>query len=354
MNLIDIYIQEVTRRLSEKTRDDIAMELRSTIEDMLPDDYSEEDVKKALEKLGDPAVLANEYRDRPAYLIGPAFYELYMTTMKMVLPLALGIGLAIYFMVSFADWTGEGGIGKLMSLLFGESIWAAMNIFIQVFFWITLLFFILERSGVPPACMRKTGERWKPEDLKDIVYIPKKKAIPKAEAVASFVWTVIWGFIYFNSDRFIGAYEKNNVNDYEFIVPVFNQEVLLSYWPVIVLFIGTEIGLAVFKYMSGQWTNKLAIFNTIYNLFSIILSIVILTNADLVSSTFLTYMIDLLNGTPAAAERIMNWIIGGTIAIIIITAGIAIYDGFRKARIKNDTGIGYSEKTTAEKKSTRH
>ena len=40
MNLIDIYIQEVTRRLPEKSRDDIALELRSTIEDMLPENYT--------------------------------------------------------------------------------------------------------------------------------------------------------------------------------------------------------------------------------------------------------------------------------------------------------------------------
>ena len=48
MNLIEVYIQEVTRRLPEKSREDIALELRSTIEDMLPDDYNEEDVKLVL------------------------------------------------------------------------------------------------------------------------------------------------------------------------------------------------------------------------------------------------------------------------------------------------------------------
>ena len=64
MNLIEIYIQEVTRRLPEKSREDIALELRSTIEDMLPDDYSEEDVKSVLEKLGNPAALASGYRDQ--------------------------------------------------------------------------------------------------------------------------------------------------------------------------------------------------------------------------------------------------------------------------------------------------
>jgi len=52
MELIEVYIQEVTRRLPEKMRRDIAMELRSNIEDMLPDDYSKDDVKQELKNSG--------------------------------------------------------------------------------------------------------------------------------------------------------------------------------------------------------------------------------------------------------------------------------------------------------------
>lgn len=53
MNLIDLYIQEVAKRLPEKNSEDITLELRSTIEDMLPEDYSEEDVKSVLKKIGE-------------------------------------------------------------------------------------------------------------------------------------------------------------------------------------------------------------------------------------------------------------------------------------------------------------
>jgi len=78
MRIIDLYIQEVTRRLPEKSREDIALELRSTIEDMLPDDYSEEDVKPVLEKMGNPAILASGYLDRPMHLIGPRYFDVYI------------------------------------------------------------------------------------------------------------------------------------------------------------------------------------------------------------------------------------------------------------------------------------
>ena len=96
MKLIEVYIQEVTRRLPEKNREDIALELRSTIEDMLPDDYREEDVKSVLEKLGNPAILASGYRDQPMYLIGPRYFDVYSRGFNKLL--ATG---------SYIDWYGN-------------------------------------------------------------------------------------------------------------------------------------------------------------------------------------------------------------------------------------------------------
>jgi hypothetical protein len=93
MKLIELYIQEVTRRLPEKNRADIALELQSTIEDMLPEDHTEQDVKAVLLKLGDPVTLASGYRDRPMHLIGPRYYDVYINLLKMILPIAAVISL---------------------------------------------------------------------------------------------------------------------------------------------------------------------------------------------------------------------------------------------------------------------
>lgn len=45
MDLIELYIQEVIRRLPEKDRHEVALALQSKIEDKLPDGYTEQDVK---------------------------------------------------------------------------------------------------------------------------------------------------------------------------------------------------------------------------------------------------------------------------------------------------------------------
>ena len=89
MKLIDIYIQEVTRRLPDKIRTDIDLELRSTIEDMLPENFGEDDVKEVLNQLGNPVVLANGYKDQPMYLIGPRYFDVYISLIKMILPIAV-------------------------------------------------------------------------------------------------------------------------------------------------------------------------------------------------------------------------------------------------------------------------
>src|SRR5690606_39352035 len=107
MNLIDLYIGEVTRRLPEKNRQDIALELRSAIEDMLPEDPSEQDVKEVLAEMGNPAVLASGYRDKPMHLIGPRYFDLYISLLKLILPIAITVTLIVVIVVAIFTNSGE-------------------------------------------------------------------------------------------------------------------------------------------------------------------------------------------------------------------------------------------------------
>jgi hypothetical protein len=134
MELIELYIQEVTRRLPEKNRADIALELQSTIEDMLPDDHTEQDVKAVLLKLGDPVTLAGGYRDRPMHLIGPRYYDVYISLLKMILPIAAVISLiALVGDNPFRD-TGNTVMEAILKII-GKGISSIISTGIQVFFW---------------------------------------------------------------------------------------------------------------------------------------------------------------------------------------------------------------------------
>ncbi|NMD69650.1 hypothetical protein HHO41_05070 [Bacillus sp. DNRA2] len=330
MDLIEIYIQEVTRRLPEKNREDIALELRSTIEDMLSDDFTEEDVKKVLEKLGNPASLASGYLDRPMHLIGPRYFDLYVSLLKLILPIA-GVIAAISMIASHLfSYNGEEAILSIIIKVFSEGIGILIEVGIQVAFWLTFTFAIIERcdKGKDSEPLTMNYTKWTPDDLKNVTYIPKKRLIPKGEVYFSLIWTAIWATVYFNANQLLGIY-VNEGNGLEFVTPALNQEVLLSYWPFVVLVIGLEIVLALFKLIKGQWSLNLAIFNTIYEIIATVITIVVIINPNLFQPDFTSYMADLFSIT---VEQFTNRVISGVILMFVLFGGINAFDGFRKAR----------------------
>ncbi|WP_099353798.1 HAAS signaling domain-containing protein [Fredinandcohnia onubensis] len=333
MNLIDIYVQEVTRRLTEKNRKDIALELQSTIEDMLPDDYNEEDVKNALEKLGSPAKLASGYLDRPMHLIGPRYFDVYVTLLKMIIPIAAVISLIAIIPEYFLGQQDEETIINMVLDIVGFGIWRMIEVSIQTFFWLTIVFAIIERTDKSKDDQPLTAslKKWTPDDLKNITYIPKKKAISKFEVFGGLLWTAIWATLYFKADQLLGVYEGGK-DGLEFVIPALNQDILLSFWPIVLVVIIAEIALAIYKLIKGQWTKALAISNAAVELIGAIVFIVIFLYPNIINPGFITYMTeDLFTMNP---DHFNSRMIIGVIIILIVSAAINIYDGFRKARIR--------------------
>jgi hypothetical protein len=331
MNLIEIYIQEVTRRVPEKSREDIALELRSTIEDMLPEDYTKEEIKLVLEKLGNPAMLASGYRDQPMYLIGPRYFDLYVTLLKMILPIAISIGLIVMIAEYFISHGGGETVIQVVITIMGKGIGTIIDVGIQTFFWLTVVFAILERADKKNDMhpLSSSLKKWTPDDLKNIPFIPKKKIISKLEVFGYLFWTAIWATLYFYANHLVGIYEGNG-NRLEFVTPVLNQEVLVSNWPIVLVVIGLEIALALYKFIKGQWTKQVAVFNTVTELIGALVFLVIISNPNLLHQEFIAYMTDLFT---INAEQLKRWIVGGVISIYVVFAVFNVFDGFRKSRI---------------------
>ncbi|MEI4769113.1 hypothetical protein WAX74_05485 [Psychrobacillus sp. FJAT-51614] len=330
MHLIDIYIQEVTRRLPEKNQD-IALELRSTIEDMLPENYTELDVKEILTKLGNPVTLASGYLDRPMHLIGPIYFDAYVTLLKMILPIMTVIVLVIVSIENILSFKGNEAIIDILLDIMGEGIWGVINAAIQTFFWITLVFAVLERTDISKESVSlNTGfKKWTPDDLKEIPVISKKRKISNVEIFGSIVMIAIFTVVYFNAVHLVGVYE-NVQGELQFVTPFFNQEVLQSYWFIVVLAIVVEMFLVFYKFMGGQWTKKVAILNLIRNIVSTIVCIIIFTNSHLINENFITYFEELFNITMDIKGPFMV----GIILLFVVFAVIDVIQGFRKAYTK--------------------
>ena len=329
MERIDIYIQEVTRRLPEKSRGDIEMELRSTILDMMPDAYKEADVDIALTQLGEPAKLANQYRDRQNFLIGPKFFESYITILKISLSIAVLVSLIVTVVDQVIKFTDditllEAGISFITKII-GIIIQALMN----VFSWVTIIFALLDRI-VDDAPLKT--KKWTPEDLKHITPIEQKKQITKAEVFFGLFWTAIWATLYFKASELLGIYEKSEAdNKLTFVEPLFNNDVLISFWPIVAVFMVIEIGLILYKWMVGRWTNNIAILNLIHHIAAFIFILVFINQENLFNMEFIQYLGDLFTVEQANIQNLWNKGIYGIVLIIFITSILDSIGGFRKA-----------------------
>lgn len=335
MERIELYIYEVTRRLPEKSRTDIEMELRSTILDMMPDDYKEDDVDAALTQLGDPTKLANQYRERPNYLIGPMFFDSYITILKMVASIAVLVNLIVLVIQQVTIFTVDttfidSGISMIINLI-GQSI----EVLTHVFFWVTIIFVIVERVLDDKSKASMKSKPWKPDDLKHVIPVEKKKRISKPETFLELLGVIVWATFYFKASDFIGIYEKVEPSDkLHFVAPLFNREVLLALWPIMGVLIAFQIGLIVYKWIVGRWTNRMAIWNMIYHIALVIFTLVFINQANLFSIEFIRYTGELFDA-PNETLLLSWWnnSIWGFVLVFIIISVVDIFSGFRKAKI---------------------
>ncbi|KGR75592.1 hypothetical protein [Ureibacillus sinduriensis] len=329
MDLIDVYIYEVTRRLPIKNREDIGLELKSTIEDMLPDGYTEEDVKVALGELGNPAILASGYNERPMHLIGPKYFDIYVSLLKMIVPIAAVISFIVVLTKYIVEFDKGDTVLNVGIVVLGEGIWSVIHVFMQVFFWLTLTFVILERTDQSKDKLPRTMSfnKWTPEDLENIPYVPKERMITKGYVFASLLWTSIWGTVYFNADHLVGVY-KNSGGGLEFIMPAFNQHVMDSFGPVIIVVLGLEIVFALILFINNEWTKKLAILNTVRETVGLIVLAFLIVNPNFFHPEFLSYM----SGNLEMPEgQIRNYVIGATLVLYAVSSIMNCISGFRKA-----------------------
>lgn len=330
-DLIEIYIHEVTKRVPEKNRKDIALELRSTIADMLPENYQDEDIHNALEKLGNPVLLASGYREHPMQLIGPRYYDVYLTLLKMIIPISIGISFIVQFSMYFIDFTGDETVSTIITTLIGTFISTAFELSIQLFFWLTIIFAIVERidreKHIP---FTMTLKKWTPDELKFTPHIPKRKKISHLDVFASLLWTAIWATLYFNADHFIGIFEDGRLN-LEFRIPAFNQELLSHYVVIVIIIIALEVIFNIVKLIKGQWTNGLILYSALLEIVTSIIFIILLSNPKLLNEDFTMYI---ANYFDISAQQIEFWFIGGAIFIIIVFSILHLFDCYRKLRAK--------------------
>jgi hypothetical protein len=331
VNLIHLYINEVTRRLPEKAQEDIALELRSNIEDMLPEDYTEEDVKKVLTKLGNPAELAQKYSGKPNYLIGPALYCSYLYVMKISLVAALCITFLTRFFEGIIQHQGDISIFSLMLTIFLDILIGSLLVSFQVFTWVTLTYAFMERAVTLSDHVKNT--KWTPDDLLALTNAPKR-TISRSESIFELFFTVLWASIFLNASNLLGWYTQHGtgLEDLKLAAPLFQADVLKMYLPGIAVIFALEMFIAIYKLYTGRWNKGLAWIHALSNLLFSSFYCIMLLNPELFNNDFISLTMNSFGVQPENHDKVWsNWLFASA-AIVILFSIVDAAKGFRNSR----------------------
>ncbi|MEU6076508.1 permease prefix domain 1-containing protein [Micromonospora sp. NPDC047074] len=249
--LTDRYLAATLRSVPVARREEIATELRASIDDMVEgrtdggqDATAAE--REVLTELGDPDLLAARYADRRLQLIGPTYYLAWARLMKLLLSfIPVGVGV----LLGLLEAADGGTVGQAI----GAGIAGSIQVAVQIAFWVTAVFAVLERTKTPlhlPA--------WSVDQLPET---PLHRQITVADTAASigFLTLVI---AYLPMQHFRSFVPGRDGGD----VPVLDPA-LWSFWlPFLMAVLVATIGLEIAKYRAGRWTWPLVAVNAVLNL----------------------------------------------------------------------------------------
>jgi len=294
MNLIDRYVHSVADYLPTDIRFDVLEELRTNIEDMLPENYTEKDVYNVLEELGSPLELANEYNPKKRYLIGPGYFDNYLAILKMVVGICIAVSVGIPIIAFIVNPPEMGLIDKVVKL-FTSVIGVALSGAVHGAFWVTLTFVILERSGIQAGHLPLYNEKWTPDLLPEIPINDHMK-ISRVETIFSMIFTIIFTALLYLHPQLIAIYIKGE-NGFMDTTPLFNVDRLRVYMILIFALAVFQLCIFVWKYITESWNMTLIIFNAINNILMCILVLVMIRDSALINTEFVPTIADLTNGS---------------------------------------------------------
>ena len=282
MSLIDRYIAEVGRHLPEKNREDIEAEIRSMLEDMIDENshqtgkpVNDELIAAALEQLGDPKLLAQQYSPAKHYLIGPDWYEAYIQTLKRVLATALPVVALVTLFIALArdpiDFVDAAG----------QAFGRVIDVAIGVLFWVTVAFVIVERSDTNPNELGSAkNNAW---TVAQLPKLPNKRQISTAETLTNIVF--ITGFTIWIVLPFVRSQGDESV-------PFLNPDLWQLWLPVFFVLVVLTLIHEVFKLIVGNWTRALMITNVILCLISIAYIVALVTTQAVINPALLATLSD--------------------------------------------------------------
>ncbi|MEV6377737.1 permease prefix domain 1-containing protein [Micromonospora musae] len=309
-SLTDRYLAATLRTVPAARREEIATELRGSIEDMIDGRRNdgrdaEAAEREVLTELGNPAKLAARYADRRLQLIGPTYYLAWERLMKLLLSFIPALVGLIVGLVEATDGNGGDAIGK--------AVVAAIQTTVNIGFWVTLVFAVLERTNTPLDLPEWSVDQL-PEDHTD-------RQIGLVDLAASVGWLVLV-IAYLPIQHFRSFVPDTDGGNLPILDPA-----LWSFWlPFLMVVLVASIGLEFAKYRAGRWTWPLVGVNAALNL-AFVAPVIWLISTDRLLNPDLVNRWEWL-AQPENLNNLATFVIVGAVLI----AGWDIIDSAIKAR----------------------
>lgn len=312
--LTDRYVWAVTRHVSHGQRAVVAERLRAEIATAITAKVTagtdaEDAETAAIAELGDPERRAANTEGQPNYLIGPALYFDYRRLMIIVLS---AVAASVF------------GALVLVEVLAGQSLWpmlstafsVAFSVTVQVGFWITIAFAVIERAS---RSRRPHPRGWDVSKLPEIptTRVGLAETIVAVLAYLLFIGLVVW-------QRNIWVVETAG----GWAWPVLNPA-LWDFWiPWFLVLAALEIAFALVLFGIGRWTWSLAWANVALNLAFAVPAVGLLlgglpSGGSILSEQFTTVF--------SAVQSLVHAAISVIAVLVAIGAVADIFTGFRKA-----------------------
>ncbi|MET7968076.1 permease prefix domain 1-containing protein [Micromonospora sp. NPDC005305] len=299
-SLTDRYLAATLRTVPAARRAEIETELRGSIEDMIDGrraDGRDADTaeREVLTELGNPAQLAARYADRRLQLIGPTYYLAWERLMKLLLsfvPATVGI---IVGLLEATDGENPGGA-------VGAGIATALEVAVQIAFWVTLAFAVLERTNTSlnlPA--------WSVDQLPEV---QTNRQITLVDVTAAIGWLVL--VIAYLPIQHFHSFVPNGADGN---LPILDPA-LWSFWlPFLIAVLVASVGLEIAKYRAGRWTWPLVAVNAVLDLAFAVPVIWLMSTDRLLNPDFVDRFEWL--GREENLNTVATIVVAGTVLVIV-------------------------------------
>lgn len=240
--LIKDYTYTIGKYLPTNQRDDIALEVETTIyEQLLSEygkvDYTEAQIEKVIYAMGSPKSVAEAYMGKPYSIISSQLIPIYWMVVKFSI-LAVSIALAVTGFIELAQVNSNDYVSAFINFL--SHIWEAS---LSSFGMITIIFILISKK----VNAIEDNDKWSIKSLSK--YAPEKHRIKTSHSIATIVFTIL-AMIWLNYFK-LGIY-------YSVLGTVgFIQVLNLDEFNQILVFIniiwGLNIILNIYLLIKGQW-----------------------------------------------------------------------------------------------------